>query len=110
RPLVIPALREDASFRTNLALVHPGADPDPVTLRVTVVNGADGSAHALPDVTLARGGWTQLGHVLRAAGLAPPAQGWARVERVSGTSTFFAYAVVNHLETSDGLWVSGRTP
>jgi glucose/arabinose dehydrogenase len=113
-PVVLYGLREDSSLRSNLALLNAGdpATGGPVTLRVTVFNGAagDGRSSVLPDVTLGPGQWTQLNRVLAAAGYV---NGWAKVERVSGTEPFYAYAVVNDNVTGDGAFVApvpaGRT-
>ena len=106
-PAALYGLREDAPFRSNLALVNTGepATGGAVTLRVTVFSGAasDGRSTVLPDVTLGPGQWTQLNRVLASAGYA---NGWAKVERVSGTESFYAYAVVNDNVTGDGAFVA----
>ena len=105
-PVAIYGLREDVALRSNLGLVNAGdpASGSPVTLRVTVFNGAagDGRSSVLPDVNLAAGQWTQLNRVLASAGYS---NGWATIERVSGTDPFFAYAVVNDNVTADGAFV-----
>ncbi len=105
-PAALYGLREDGSFRSNVGLLNAG-DPvtgGPVSLRVTVFSGAagDGRSETLPDVTLAPGQWTQLNRVLASAGYA---QGWATVERVAGTDSFYAYGVVNDNVTSDGSFL-----
>ncbi len=113
-PAALYGLREDSAFRSNLALLHAGdpATGAPVTLRVTVFNGAagDGRSVILPDVALAAGQWMQFDHVLASAGYT---NGWATVERISGTEAFYAYAVVNDNVTGDGAFVApmpvGRT-
>ncbi len=113
-PVALYGLREDESFRSNLALLNAGdpATGSPVTLRVTVLNGAagDGRSVTLPGVTLAPGQWTQLNRVLASPGYV---NGWATVEPVSGTGPFYAYAVVNDNLTGDGAFVApvpvGRT-
>jgi hypothetical protein len=106
-PAALYGLREDASFRSNLALLNAG-DPStgaPVTLRVTVFNGpaGDGRSATLPDVTLAAGQWAQLNRVLQSVGFA---QGWATVARVAGTEPFYSYAVVNDNLTGDGAFLA----
>ena len=105
-PAALYGLRENTVFRTNLALVNAGdpATGAPVTLRVTVFNGAagDGRSTVLPVVTLAPGQWAQLNHVLASAGYS---NGWATVERVSGTDAFYSYAVVNDNVTGDGSFM-----
>jgi glucose/arabinose dehydrogenase len=113
-PAALYGLREDTAFRSNVALLHAGdpATGAPVTLRVTLFNGAagDGRSVVLQDVTLGPGQWTQLNRVLQSAGYA---NGWATVERVSGVDPFYAYAVVNDNLTGDGAFVApvpvGRT-
>jgi glucose/arabinose dehydrogenase len=106
-PVALYGLREDSSFRSNVALVHAGdpATGAPVTLRVTVFNGAagDGRSVTLQDVALASGQWTQLNRVLASAGYA---NGWVTVERVAGTDPFYAYGVVNDNVTGDGAFVA----
>lgn len=106
-PVALYGLREDAAFRSNVGLLNAG-DPTtgaPVNLRVTVHSGAagDGRSVTLPDVTLAPGQWTQLNRVLVLAGYA---NGWATVERVAGTDSFYAYGVVNDNLTGDGAFVA----
>src|SRR5262249_57551970 len=88
-------LRENDSDRSNLALVNMNAAA-PVTLSVTLVSGDQTSV--LPDVTLAGGQWTQIGHVLAAAGFA---DGYAIVRLVSGPGPFYTYGVFNDNVTSD---------
>ena len=113
-PAALYGLREDTAFRSNVALLNAG-DPATgglVTLRVTAFSGAagDGRSVVLPVVTLAPGQWTQLNRILASAGYA---NGWATVERASGTDPFYAYAVVNDNVTGDGAFVApvpvGRT-
>jgi glucose/arabinose dehydrogenase len=106
-PVAVCALREDSGFRSNLALLNAGdpATGGPVTLRVTVHNGAasDGRSATLSDVTLAAGQWMQLNRVLSSPGYE---NGWATVERVAGMAPFYAYAIVNDNLTGDGSFVS----
>ncbi|MEO8586140.1 MAG: PQQ-dependent sugar dehydrogenase [Acidobacteriota bacterium] len=106
-PVAFYGLRENAALRTNLALINAGdpATGNPLTLRVTVFSGdaGDGRNVTLAAVSLAPGQWMQLNHVLASAGFT---NGWATVERVSGTDPFYAYAVVNDNVTGDGAFVS----
>jgi glucose/arabinose dehydrogenase len=100
-------LREDAAFRSNLALLN-AADPagkTNVLLQVTLTSGdpGDGRRFALPPVSLQAGHWMQLNQVLQLAGLT---NGWATVERVGGVDPFYAYAVVNDNVTDDGAFVT----
>ena len=105
-PVTLFGLREDAAFRSNLALVN-AVDPaqaSSVLLKVTLTSGdpADVRSVSLSPVRLAAGQWLQLNHVLTQAGMS---NGWATVERVSGTDPFYAYAVVNDNVTNDGFFV-----
>jgi len=105
-------LRENASDRSNLALVNTGTS-GPIGLRVTLFAGGagDGRKAELDPVTLAPGQWTQINSVLDKAGFT---SGYALVELVSGTDPFIAYAVFNDNRTNDGSYVAavpwGRTP
>jgi len=103
--VVLAGLRQDASFRSNVAVAHPGLTDDALVLRLTAVDGATGRSVALPDMTLRRAEWKQIPSVLSAAGFPAPAQGWVVVERIEGSSRFYAYAVVNEATTSDGAFV-----
>jgi hypothetical protein len=96
-------LRQNAADRSNLALLNAGTGA-PVTLRVTLLSGdaGDGRTLVLPPVTLAPAQWIQLNSVLDRAGFT---NGWALVERVSGTDPFLAYAVINDNVTNDGSYV-----
>jgi uncharacterized repeat protein (TIGR03803 family) len=110
----VPGLRESATDRSNLALAS-AATTGSITLRVTLFSGArgdSGRSYVLPDpVILGPGEWTQLGSVLSRAGFT---NGYALVERISGTEPFVAYGVVNDNVTNDGSWLGGipstRTP
>jgi PKD repeat protein/photosystem II stability/assembly factor-like uncharacterized protein len=100
---VVVGLREDATSRSNLALVDiPPSESDPgapARLSVQLFDGDTGLAAGAPvDVALAPGEWRQLDRVLSRAAI----QGWARITRTGGTNRFLAYGVRN-----DG---SGRGP
>lgn len=102
---VLYGLRENASDRTNLALLS-GATTGTTTLRVTLVSGP--KSFVLPEtVALEPGEWLQLDSVLSRAGLT---SGWAVVERVSGPGPFWAYAVFNDAGTNDGSYVTPSRP
>jgi len=73
-----------------------------VTLRITFF-GERGQALANPEEwTLGGGEWKQLGIPLDSRGAAA---GSAKVERISGTSRFIAYGVLNDAATSDGSYL-----
>ena len=104
-------LRQSVSDRSNLAVVNASAQ-GAATFRVTLFSGdpADPRQVVLsPDLTLGAGEWTQLNRVLSLAGMA---DGWAKVEIVSGGAPFVAYGVVNDAVTNDGsyLGMSTRPP
>ena len=97
-------LSETAGDRTNLAVLNPGRDFDGETvLRVTVTSTdpAHPGKTVLPDFTLPPGGFSQVNRVLRTSGLGA-ASGFATVERIGGTSPYWAYAVVNDEASADG--------
>lgn len=97
----VHGLQQNAAMRSNLAFVNTG-DAGPVTLRVSFF-GEGGQALASPEEwTLAPGEWRQLGQPLLARGATA---GSARVERVSGSSRFVAYGVLNDAATSDGSYL-----
>lgn len=105
-PIVLMGLREDAAFRSNVALLNAGdpAGTSSITLRVTLRSGAPGDSRTvqLAPVSLGPGQWLQLGRVLSQAGMS---NGWATVERIDGVDSFYAYAVVNDNVTNDGSFV-----
>lgn len=88
-------LRADASSRSNLAVLHAGADADkPITLRVQLFDGASGGiAKGNPiEIQLDPGKWTQLSNPLAQLGIE---SGWARITRTTGSAPWIAYGVVN---------------
>lgn len=98
-------LRQNAADRSNVAFQNLGTESDgEIVLRATAYSGdpATPGSQVLPDVTLAPGGFHQLSGVLEAAGFA---NGYVKVERVSGESPFYAYGVVNDQANSDGSFV-----
>lgn len=99
-------LRSTPSDRSNLALVNAGTAS--VTLRVTLYSGVAGDGRTFvltPDTTLAAGQWTQVSRVLDLAGFT---NGYARVDLLSGTGSYVAYAVINDNTTNDGSYVSAE--
>jgi hypothetical protein len=97
-------LRSTANDRTNLAFSNAGSAP--VTLRVTLTSGTAGDDRSFvlsPDTTLQAGQWLQIGKVLDLAGYT---NGYARIEIVSGTGPYVAYAVFNDNTTNDGSYVA----
>ena len=99
-------LRQNAQDRSNVAFQNMGtAEAGPITLRTTVYSGdpALPGSQVLEDVTLRPGGFRQHNQVLKELG--SPAQGYVKVERVSGTAPFYAYGVINDQVNSDGSFV-----
>ncbi|HEX7528828.1 MAG TPA: hypothetical protein VF425_06940, partial [Thermoanaerobaculia bacterium] len=106
-PVVLCGLRQNATDRSNVAVIHGGSPSDgDVTLRLTVVSGdpANPLTRALPDIPLSPGGFSQISGILTSNGL-NLANAWVKVERVSGTAAFYAYGVVNDQTNSDGSFV-----
>ena len=104
-------LRENESFRSNLAVVHAGGGANkPIELRIVLHDGETGAVSGDPIVvTLQPGQWKQIPSVLATASLK---QGWAEIIRSLGTDRYIAYAVVNDGGaagggTSDGSWIDG---
>jgi len=100
-------LRQNATDRSNVAIQNAGtaADGD-VVLRLTVISGnpANPVTQALPNEVLPPGGFTQITEILNSNGLSLT-NGYVRIERVSGTAPYFAYAVINDQVTSDGSFI-----
>ncbi len=98
------ALRESASDRTNVAIQNGGAAADgDVRLRVTFLSGDGSSVTGSVEQTLSPGDF----HQYRLTDIAPAAaNGYVRVERVSGSAPYYAYAVINDNVTSDGSFIT----
>ncbi len=98
-------LRQNSQDRSNVAFQNAGdASEGDITLRVTVFSGdpATPEGVALPEVTLAPGGFHQYSGILRIAGFD---NGFVKVERVSGSGAYYAYGVINDQANSDGSFV-----
>lgn len=92
-------LREDAAFRSNLAVVDVPGNGGPVTLSILLVDGDSGFPSGAPQtITLASGEWRQLNGVLRAASLT---NGWAEITKTGG-GRFISYGVLNDGASSGG--------
>lgn len=96
----IYGLRENASFRSNLAVVHApgaasGATSGSVSLEIQLYDGDSGAAVGAPLTrTLQPGEFFQYNQVLKNAPAALT-NGYARLTRTSGADRFIAYGVVN---------------
>lgn len=106
-PSYLFGLRQSATDRTNVALQNAGSPQQgDIVLRLTVFSGGSGAIEkVLPDEALSPGGFKQISSILSANGLAL-ANGYVRIERVSGRAPYYAYAVINDQITSDGSFVS----
>ena len=94
-PTWLPALRQDATNRTNLALLNAGSTTGaPITLRIELFDGESGLGAGELVQEVPSGQLVQIdGILLQAEGAL--SQGYARITRVSGTAPYYAYAVVN---------------
>ena len=100
----IYGLRENASFRSNLAVVHApgtssGATSGPVSLEIQLFDGDSGGLAGVPLThTLQPGEFFQFNSILRYTPVLVQlgiTNGYARVRRTNGTDRFIAYGVVN---------------
>ena len=105
-PVYLCGLRQNSQDRSNVAFQNMGAPEEgAITVRTTVYSGeaADATARVLEDVTLEPGKFHQYSGLLGVLGV--PAQGYVKVERVEGTSPFYAYGVINDQANSDGSFI-----
>jgi len=106
---VVPGLTQDATVRSNLAVLHAGGGSGgPIGLSVVLRDAATGAPAGAPlAITLNPGDWFQWTRVLEKAGAAPgTTKAYAVVTRTSGDDTFFAYGVLNDAVTSDGSFLA----
>ena len=99
-------LRQNTQDRSNVAFQHMGSSEDgPITLRTTIYSGEadDTSPLVVGEVELQPGGFHQYSGLL--GRLTAPAQGYVKVEKVSGEAPFYAYGVINDNFNSDGSFV-----
>jgi hypothetical protein len=100
-------LRQNATDRSNVAIQNTGAAADgDIVLRLTVISGDPAAPiiQPLPNEILSPGGFRQITEILNSNGLSLT-NGYVRIERVSGTAPYFAYAVINDQATSDGSFI-----
>jgi hypothetical protein len=106
----IGGLRNTSTDRSNLAVINAGMDSEgPITLRVTLYSGDVEHLmnKPLPEITLAPGEFQQWNEVLLQAGVYA-ANGWAKIEKISGTAPYYAYGVINDQLNSDGSFLAAR--
>ena len=102
-------LRQDGTDRSNVALLNAGGTgAGDIVLRLTAFSGDPGApvSRVLPDLTLAPGAFTQYTEILKGVGLD---RGYVRVDRISGTAPYYAYATILDQTTSDGSFVPPLT-
>src|SRR5262249_25068524 len=98
----INGLQQNTAMRSNLAVVNRGDAGDTITLRLTY-HGANGAVLGAPViVALAPGEWRQFNQPLAALG---PDAGWVKIERISGSSRWASYGVLNDNANSDGSYL-----
>lgn len=103
-PVTIFGLQQNASQRSNLAVVNAGASP--VTVRVELFGPSGQSLGVLPSQQIAGLGWFQFRQPL----LGKASSGRAVVTRVEGNSPISAYGVLNDAVTSDGSYLAPVFP
>jgi hypothetical protein len=107
-PAYLCGLRQNTIDRSNVALQNAGtaADGD-IVLRLTVFSGRPEAPFSwvLPEERLAPGDFRQISEILISNGLLL-SSGYVRVERLSGTAPYYAYAVINDQANSDGSFVA----
>ncbi|MFI5119582.1 MAG: PKD domain-containing protein [Thermoanaerobaculia bacterium] len=103
-------LQQDATNRSNLAVVNPGNGHDAITVRLDVYDGDTGKlAGSSASQSIPPGGWFQWSGILTAYGVM---NGYVRVVRLGGSSWMIAYGVVNDGATpgsgatNDGSYVT----
>ncbi|PYV37389.1 MAG: hypothetical protein DMG06_28270 [Acidobacteria bacterium] len=106
-PSFLCGLRQNATDRSNVAIQNAGTEADgDISLRLTVYSGDPAAPFVkiLPDEKLSPGAFKQFSGILQSGG-STLANGYVRVERVSGTAPYYAYGVVNDQVNSDGSFV-----
>lgn len=103
----VQGLQQNAAQRSNLAVVNRGDAGDTISLRITYY-GPDGvQAGTADSKSLAPGEWAQFNQPLASRGVAA---GSAKIEKLSGTSHFVAYGVLNDQTNSDGSYIAMSLP
>ena len=105
----IYGLQQNATNRSNLALVNTGAPYDmPSTFEIDVYDGSGESQPRTLRVTIGPSRWFQFNGILGKTG-----QGYVHVRKVSGNDPFLAYGVVNDggapgQRSGDGAYLLAR--
>ncbi len=106
-PSYLCGLRQNYTDRSSVAVQHAGQPSEgDIALRVTVFSGypAAPQSQVLPDIILPPGGFKQISLILHSNGLSLN-NGYIKVERVRGTSPYYAYGIINDQPSSDGSFV-----
>jgi photosystem II stability/assembly factor-like uncharacterized protein len=103
-------LQQNATNRSNLAVVNPGNGHDAITVRLDIYDGDTGKlAGSSASQSIPPGGWFQWSGILTSHGVM---NGYVRVVRLGGSSWMIAYGVVNDGATpgsgatNDGSYVA----
>ena len=100
----VNGLQQNGAQRSNLAVVNRGDAGDTIVLRVTYF-GPDGAALASPGTRpRSRRGVVPVQPATRLARRGA-SSGFAKVERISGSSRWVAYGVLNDQHNSDGSYI-----
>lgn len=97
-------LEETEAVRSNIGLVNAGEDP--ITLEVRLLGPGGEDLETVHREELGPYGWAQLLRPLRGKA----ESGRAVITRISGTSSFSAYGVLNDTVTSDGSFLPPLVP
>jgi PKD repeat protein len=95
-------LQQNAAQRSSLAVVNRGDAGDALNLSLSYFDAHGSSLGDPVPVRLVPGEWRQFNQPLGTRGAS---SGYVRVERVSGSSRFVAYGVLNDNATSDGSYI-----
>jgi hypothetical protein len=98
----VVGLQQNATQRSNLAVVNWGDQGDSITLSITYIDGNGSQLGAPTSVTLAPNQWLQYNTPLQPSGAT---SGYAVIQETSGNSGFVAYGVLNDAVTSDGSYL-----
>ena len=106
----ILGLKADVNNRSNVAVLHTGADGSgPITLEFQVLDGSDGGRAVGPPLSLNLnpGEWAQPPGFFASGGVP---NGYVRIRRTAGTAPWYAYGVINDggnpgERTGDGAYV-----
>jgi N-acetylglucosamine-6-sulfatase len=103
----VQGLQQNTAQRSNLAVVNRGDAGDAISLRITYYGPNGSQAGAVDTKTLAPGEWAQFNQPLASRGVLA---GSAKIEKLSGTSHFVAYGVLNDQTNSDGSYIPMSLP